>query len=179
MTLLTTCSAPPHSFGASSTTLLREKDTLVTSQDARSPVTHRKHWRLFVEWVRVVSSIFGYRLIPFSCVAELRIIALEIAFTLAQFFLRVEKRKCSPGQSESNGQSGSQCPPFCLLNLNRKIYLIIFFLGRASNEAEIFHFIHFVSQPSSAVHSQSISLLVSGIYLSTGGVLKIMGKLWK
>ena len=126
VTLLRTCSAPPHSFEASPTTLLQEKDTLVTSQDTRSPVTHRKHWRLFVEWVRVVSSIFGYRLIPFSCVAELRIIALEIAFTLAQFFLRVEKRKCSPGQSESNGQSGSQCPPFCLLNLNRKIYLFFF-----------------------------------------------------
>ena len=87
VTLLRTCSAPPHSFEASPTTLLREKDTLVTSQDTRSPVTHRKHWRLFVEWVRVVSSIFGYRLIPFSCVAELRIKILPVVSTLVQFFL--------------------------------------------------------------------------------------------
>ena len=42
-TLLRTCYAAPHSFEATSTTLLWEKENLVTSQDTQPFVTHSNH----------------------------------------------------------------------------------------------------------------------------------------
>ena len=160
-TLLRTCSAPPHSFEATSTTLLRQKDTLITSHDTRPLVTHSKSLEI-VCWTRHERFRASAGIKKGSDERSwVEIKKQLIAFPLAQNSRLMGQTRWSPGQRESEGQSGSQCPPFCLLNLNRKIYLknlLFFFYRSGSNETEIFSLIHFVSSPALAVHSQSISL---------------------